>query len=105
SSRRRHTRWPRDWSSDVCSSDLGRVFLKGARIRYAGAVVGLIGQVAVGVVSLRAGVIAGGAITAACGIFAIVSMPETGFRRRPRSEERRVGKECQALWGWQTGGQ
>src|SRR5207253_3370975 len=20
--RRRHTRWPRDWSSDVCSSDL-----------------------------------------------------------------------------------
>src|SRR5437870_7707090 len=25
SSRRRHTRWPRDWSSDVCSSDLPRV--------------------------------------------------------------------------------
>src|SRR5690625_6905175 len=24
SSRRRHTRWPRDWSSDVCSSDLPR---------------------------------------------------------------------------------
>src|SRR5437870_5650697 len=24
SSRRRHTRWPRDWSSDVCSSDLRR---------------------------------------------------------------------------------
>src|SRR5207253_4871577 len=22
SSRRRHTRWPRDWSSEVCSSDL-----------------------------------------------------------------------------------
>src|SRR5207253_4730081 len=21
---RRHTRWPRDWSSDVCSSDLSR---------------------------------------------------------------------------------
>src|SRR6266508_275199 len=28
SSRRRHTRWPRDWSSDVCSSDL-----KGAAAR------------------------------------------------------------------------
>src|SRR5690625_3960883 len=26
SSRRRHTRWPRDWSSDVCSSDLAPVF-------------------------------------------------------------------------------
>src|SRR5207253_5020443 len=25
SSRRRHTRWPRDWSSDVCSSDLDPV--------------------------------------------------------------------------------
>src|SRR5215510_10029207 len=25
SSRRRHTRWPRDWSSDVCSSDLGQL--------------------------------------------------------------------------------
>src|SRR5207253_6332612 len=24
SSRRRHTRWPRNWSSDVCSSDLSR---------------------------------------------------------------------------------
>src|SRR5690625_5778673 len=30
SSRRRHTRWPRDWSSDVCSSDLGaRLVLDG----------------------------------------------------------------------------
>src|SRR5207253_7246166 len=25
SSRRRHTRWPRDWSSDVCSSDLSKL--------------------------------------------------------------------------------
>src|SRR5207253_5944348 len=25
--RRRHTRWPRDWSSDVCSSDLNGVSL------------------------------------------------------------------------------
>src|SRR5439155_5387889 len=25
SSRRRHTRWPRDWSSDVCSSDLPKL--------------------------------------------------------------------------------
>src|SRR5690625_5710825 len=28
SSRRRHTRWPRDWSSDVCSSDLGFTHFK-----------------------------------------------------------------------------
>src|SRR5690625_3626348 len=30
SSRRRHTRWPRDWSSDVCSSDLVRATVTGA---------------------------------------------------------------------------
>src|SRR5439155_10948123 len=29
SSRRRHTRWPRDWSSDVCSSDLVRLYTSG----------------------------------------------------------------------------
>src|SRR5690625_1834044 len=28
SSRRRHTRWPRDWSSDVCSSDLNGIVPK-----------------------------------------------------------------------------
>src|SRR5439155_5862972 len=27
--RRRHTRWPRDWSSDVCSSDLRPLQLQG----------------------------------------------------------------------------
>src|SRR5207253_7123175 len=31
SSRRRHTRWPRDWSSDVCSSDLWRGVARSAR--------------------------------------------------------------------------
>src|SRR5690625_4315196 len=30
SSRRRHTRWPRDWSSEVCSSDLLNVLVSGA---------------------------------------------------------------------------
>src|SRR5690606_39900720 len=30
SSRRRHTRFSRDWSSDVCSSDLPVLFLRGA---------------------------------------------------------------------------
>src|SRR5690625_6093537 len=29
SSRRRHTRWPRDWSSDVCSSDLQHALAPG----------------------------------------------------------------------------
>src|SRR5439155_14685054 len=34
SSRRRHTRWPRDWSSDVCSSDLGCDARYGCRILW-----------------------------------------------------------------------
>src|SRR5439155_8375430 len=35
SSRRRHTRWPRDWSSDVCSSDLVE-HVTGRRAYYLG---------------------------------------------------------------------
>src|SRR5439155_7131791 len=37
SSRRRHTRWPRDWSSDVCSSDLihAQEFCRSCRLRFA----------------------------------------------------------------------
>ena len=75
------------WISDeVGVENVGRVFLKGARVRYAGAVVGLIGLVGLGLLSLRASVIAGGAITAVGGLLCIFLMPETGFRRRPRAE-------------------
>jgi DHA3 family tetracycline resistance protein-like MFS transporter len=75
------------WITDeVGLEKVSRVFLRGSRIRYVGSVVGLIGQVAIGLVSLRAGVIAGGAVTAACGLACIFVMPETGFQRRPRAE-------------------
>src|SRR5690625_6265008 len=43
SSRRRHTSWPRDWSSDVCSSDLGHIVQHGLPAIPAGAVV-LVGE-------------------------------------------------------------
>src|SRR5437773_2500934 len=43
-------------------------------------------EIPTGVVSLRAGVILGGAFTIVCGLAAILFMPETGFRRRPRAE-------------------
>src|SRR5439155_4899001 len=65
---------------------VSRVFLRGSRIRYIGSVSGLIVQVAIGIYSLRAGVIAGGAVTALCGVLCIFLMPETGFRRRPAGE-------------------
>src|SRR5439155_17905500 len=34
SSRRRHTRWPRDWSSDVCSSDLSSPMFSTRTCKY-----------------------------------------------------------------------
>jgi DHA3 family tetracycline resistance protein-like MFS transporter len=75
------------WITDeVGMENVGTVFLRGARFGQAGAVVGLLLQVAVGVVSLRAGVILGGAFTIVGGLAAILLMPETGFRRRPRAE-------------------
>jgi MFS transporter, DHA3 family, tetracycline resistance protein len=75
------------WITDeVGVEDVGRVFLKGSRISYIGAVLGLILQVGIGIYSLRAGVIAGGAVSVLCGLLCIFLMPETGFRRRPRAE-------------------
>src|SRR5437660_5235803 len=35
SSRRRHTRWPRDWSSDECSSDL-KSWIRGEVMDFGG---------------------------------------------------------------------
>jgi DHA3 family tetracycline resistance protein-like MFS transporter len=75
------------WITDEIGVEkVGSVFLKGARISYAGAVAGLVAQVGLGVLSLRAAVIAGGAVTMLCGLVCIFLMPETGFRRRPRGE-------------------
>src|SRR3712207_7161393 len=84
SSRRRHTRYWRDWSSDVCSSDLGafsRAWLDGlvdadvsflARLEGYGAVASLVAQFVV---------------------------PFDGeIQGVARSEERRVGKECRSRW-------
>ena len=75
------------WITDeVGHEKVGTIFLRAARFGQAGSVVGLLLQVAVGAGSLRAGVILGGAFTIACGLFAILFMPETGFVRRPREE-------------------
>ena len=75
------------WIADEVGADkVGPIFLRAARWGQAGAVVGLLLQVAVGIQSLRAGVILGGVFTILCGIGCILFMPETGFRRRPRAE-------------------
>src|SRR5476651_2123563 len=63
SSGRRHTRYWRDWSSDVCSSDLAR---RCRRHR--------------------------------CGARRAEGYARSAQLPQPRSEERRVGKECRSRW-------
>src|SRR5439155_8109829 len=86
SSRRRHTRWPRDWSSDVCSSDL----------------VGVVGNTA------EAGLDGPDEPS----LFLPFAQDANSFipylvrtsgnpanaTSAIRSEERRVGKECRSRW-------
>src|SRR5436189_5378557 len=76
SSRRRHTRYIGDWSSDVCSSDLAAVREFGLKYRYA---------------SSRAGARTMAPMTRS-------STPIADMPRVSRSEERRVGKECRSRW-------
>src|SRR5437868_15338370 len=81
SSRRRHTRSKRDWSSDVCSSDLAAAPGESALCGY----------------KCSAAPLRPASICPSYG-------PEsTGWRAPPpawRSEERRVGKECRARVAW-----
>jgi DHA3 family tetracycline resistance protein-like MFS transporter len=82
------------WVADEVGNErVGRIFLRAARYGQAGAVVGLLLQVVVGVASLRAGVVLGGAFTIACGLACIVLMEEHGFRRVPREERRHAFHE------------
>src|SRR5690606_40610497 len=90
SSRRRHTRFSRDWSSDVCSSDLPgdealqehAAIIKEALALAAHGFKGF-AQFAVAVAAGQAdAATAGGAFQ--------------HYRVAQRSEERRVGKECRA---------
>src|SRR5687768_18578822 len=79
SSRRRHTRCSRDWSSDVCSSDLG-VDLADVEDTHD-----------VGVVETLEGV----------GLALEAGAELGGFAPRGRrSEERRVGKEGRSRGAW-----
>src|SRR5439155_17940080 len=87
SSRRRHTRWPRDWSSDVCSSDL---FARIAPSRIVGGG-GDLGEWG------GSYVLATAAYNAGRGN-ARKWLADFGDPRNPRSEERRVGKACR--WRW-----
>jgi len=75
------------WITDEVGIErVPHVFLRGARLAYGGALLGLVLSVLVGAQSLRAAVIAGGALQIACAVACVFLMPETGFRRRPAEE-------------------
>src|SRR5439155_9328488 len=95
SSRRRHTRWPRDWSSDVCSSDLSVNLLwqmNGTSVSSQGAIAAM-PDANWNVETVRdlngdgnADIVWRNAVTG------------QNVAWLMRSEERRVGKECRARW-------
>src|SRR5438876_11814768 len=82
SSRRRHTRWTGDWSSDVCSSDLSCAADHG----YASGAVDP-KRFSRDVGTKRKGVAANAGWIA-----------RRNIEHTVRSEERRVGKECRSRW-------
>src|SRR3712207_8054760 len=88
SSRRRHTRYWRDWSSDVCSSDLTSELDTFAQLALKAR------TQKISSVSFVPPVIS----TSSPDIAKIRSMIETAVDRSERSEERRVGKECRSRW-------
>src|SRR5690606_39711088 len=83
SSRRRHTRFSRDWSSDVCSSDL---FASGTRILL------------FVILSNKIRVPEAKVIPVGQPLSRITKVGCAKFLLVERSEERRVGKECRSRW-------
>src|SRR3712207_6868549 len=89
SSRRRHTRYWRDWSSDVCSSDLASLPTGTFDARFAAAApAGLVDREG-RFVAVNAGL---------CDAYGLAENELLGLTYPARSEERRVGKECRSRW-------
>src|SRR2546430_13648156 len=87
SSRRRHTRFDCDWSSDVCSSDLIQAKTAGQR-EYLQAIAQH--DIVIGIGPAGTGK-----------TYLAVAMAVDALARKRvahRSEERRVGKECRSRW-------
>src|SRR5689334_24864845 len=102
SSRRRHTRWNCDWSSDVCSSDLGAV-RETIALEFADEE---------SVVQTRFATSALALLRAHVGESLDGAAADAETALAARSEERRVGKEWRARWApehcrqqrWRAGG-
>src|SRR3712207_7122009 len=86
SSRRRHTRYWRDWSSDVCSSDLTFGVAPTWKDFILAIPIGMIAYTGIETISNMAEEARDEIKTIPAAI------------KRVRSEERRVGKECRSRW-------
>src|SRR5690606_40806785 len=96
SSRRRHTRFSRDWSSDVCSSDLATLLGLGLLTAGSGLAqttpapaapaLNVVKPKGLGLKDGDRFIFIGDSITHGC------------LYSQLRSEERRVGKECVSRW-------
>src|SRR5207245_8159878 len=91
SSRRRHTRCYRDWSSDVCSSDLDAAVLMAVKAWKMDPKD--ITMLQTGGTSARMAALLSKKVDAT-----VQSYPEIFEARKLRSEERRVGKEGRCRW-------
>src|SRR5690606_40711951 len=89
SSRRRHTRFSRDWSSDVCSSDLtdehSNLIIAGAG---SGKTLTILGKVEYLIKHKNV----------QPNEILLLSFTQKTVSELNRSEERRVGKECKSRW-------
>src|SRR5690606_39866400 len=98
-SRRRHTRFSRDWSSDVCSSDLAiaqpPIERHTVRVDALNDLVATVGDQFWTWVVLPILVVLGVYFTVRSGVVQFRLIPEMF---RTRSEERRVGKESRLRW-------
>src|SRR5699024_11758465 len=95
SSRRRHTRSKRDWSSDVCSSDLLYIT---AMLALDGPVVPVLAIAGLASMSLPIGVGGWGIREISVSIVAAGAAVSVDAAVSTRSEERRVGKESRIRW-------
>src|SRR3989440_4653515 len=90
SSRRRHTRSDRDWSSDVCSSDLTLMGLGAFPSEH---------PLSIEMLGMHGTYYANMAVHHSDVLIAVgARFDDRVTGRVDRSEERRVGKECRSRW-------